>query len=242
MSILRYILLLLIFSCATSQKAIVIETKTNTKTPSLRKHYIFVNQFFSGSCPSPIYFEVDRSNFGFSHFRGKYKKIFIAKNSLKNFDKTFTHELSHLCLFHTTSGRSTQEEFRFFDEGLASIIGQSFIGKDKSYRKNAFKVAYQMLSQKKISFKKMQKWSIFFGQPPKTFNFKSYQVGATFIYYILEIYHQKTLFHFFKSIKKHNSLEAAIKDIFSMTIEDFEQSWFSYIEKQFKYISLGKNT
>lgn len=226
---LRLFCFLLLLSCASSGK--IINEKGITQN-NLRKHYDFVNKALNNSCPSKILLEIDYSDFGFSHFKTKENKVFIARKRLeKDFDKSFVHELTHICLYHKTKGQSTKEKFRFFDEGFADIVSNRFISNEKKYKERALQKAHELLLENKVHFKNIQKWSSYFGIPPKV-DYRSYNVGSTFIYFILDNYGSKYLDNFFESIRATGNLKTTIKNTFSINLDNFEQNWIKYIKSK----------
>lgn len=229
MNNISMLMIILTMSCSTTRYINVINDK-GEDLEKVQAAYDFVNNVFRMKCPFRVTYHVDRTDFGFSHFKPKKNAVYIAFKHLSKLDRTFSHELAHLCLNKITSGASVQEGFRFIDEGFADLIGFRYISKESWYKKKAFKVAKDYSSKRKISFKLAQDWSTYFGSPPGKVDFNSYFVGATFIYFIQEKYGDDSLFSFFEELKMKRDLSSAIKIVFAKDKKQFELEWLNFIE------------
>ncbi|MBC86727.1 MAG: hypothetical protein CL677_06060 [Bdellovibrionaceae bacterium] len=204
--------------------------KNGEKKEQFKSIYSFVNKHV-GSCPKKIFFGHDKRKDGFSRFKGATATVTMAKPpEHENFKMILAHETSHICLFNKTNGASNTEPFRFFDEGLADIIGGRFVGGESNYKKKAFSKAKAWNKEGKVSFSKVQKWNDYFGNPPDV-DFGAYMVGATFVYFILDSFGKDTLELFLIDIGKTKSLKITIKNIFDMNQDHFEKLWLKYIEE-----------
>lgn len=185
---------------------------------------------FLGTCPNKIILKLDIKNGSFSRFNGKPPRIIMTKSpDHKNFKMILAHETSHVCLFQKTQEMSNKEQFRFFDEGLADILGRRLTSRERWYKKTAFKKAKAKALNGKLSFKLVQKWKKYFGSPPNV-DFEAYMVGATFIYFITEKFGKSKLDNFFISIGRTQSLQKSIKEAFGKSILDFEKEWINYVK------------
>lgn len=191
----------------------------------------FVNKEV-GDCPKKVIFKLDVKKNSFSRFNGYPPRVILAKKpEHKNFKMVLAHETAHVCLYNKTKKMSNKEQFRFFDEGLADMIGGGFVGGEKLYKKKAFKRAQKKLQERQISFDLVQNWKSYFGSPPKV-NYDAYMVGATFNYYVIEKYGRSKLNQFFISIGNTQSLKDSILKTFKVSPVEFETKWLEYIRSR----------
>jgi hypothetical protein len=191
----------------------------------------FVNKEV-GDCPRKITFKDDSDGDGVSRFVGNPPQVMMGKPSdHPKFKMILAHETSHICLFNKTGGMSNQERFRFFDEGLADIIGGRFVDVDKWYKKLAFERTKKKLSQGKVSFHLVQKWKEYFGTQLNV-DYDAYMVGATFNFFLEEEYGPSKQQKFFRSIAKTQTLAKSINQTFGIEIAEFEKKWTAYIKSK----------
>lgn len=97
------------------------------------------------------------------------------------------HESSHIGLHHFTAGASTLEQFRFFDEGLANIMGAIAADRLSAYKQQALNAGAAQHSKGNVSFAKVQKWSSYYGRPGSGTKY-AYDVGASFNFFVMDTY------------------------------------------------------
>src|SRR5512142_614998 len=73
------------------------------------------------------------------------------------------HETSHLCLGHLTNGASSEEAFRFLDEGFAEITSHRIASGRDDYKQEALPQAAIQARKGNVSFDKVMAWSTYFG-------------------------------------------------------------------------------
>ena len=157
----------------------------------------------------------------------------------KNKNELLVHEMCHLALYNLTKQNSMKEEFRFFDEGFAEIMGRQ-IGEPNElneYKKQSIQKAKKELKNKGISFQKVQKWNKFFGDfnnANAKLDWSAYDVGASFVFFILDTYSKDKLYDFFVSVSKTSNLAKSILEVFSKKESEFEVEWKNYILKKSK--------
>lgn len=151
--------------------------------------YIFdgLTKFFNKSVPDKI--TIIYTNEITSQFNAMNESVLINEASVKNGpNQVIGHESCHLSMANFTNGASVKEEFRFFDEGFASIYEHMLANDSGDYKKISLKIAVQQNRQENVTFTKVQKWSEYFGDPKKFTNYYAYPVGSSFVYYVIDSY------------------------------------------------------
>lgn len=91
------------------------------------------------------------------------------------------HETCHLALAHATHGASTEEQLRFLDEGLATVLAHEIDGTLAQYRHDAHGIArlrgFAQLPQ-------LAQWSTFFGRASDHPDWHAYDVAADFVLFL----------------------------------------------------------
>jgi predicted SprT family Zn-dependent metalloprotease len=193
--------------------------------------------FFKGNCPKDITlaYEDIKTAGGFDPNKNIIK-LNPKKYSMNNENMVVTHEACHLCLANLTNKNSNKEEFRFIDEGWASIVGGDF---SSQYKINSIIKTKEKINTGEVSFKKVQKWKIYFGgSNTGKYNWSAYNVGTSFVYFILDTYSQDKLYDFFISIGKTENLSASILETFNKQESEFEKDWLGYV-KSFDFENEG---
>lgn len=142
--------------------------------------------------------------------------------------RVIAHESSHIALYHLTAGASSLEPFRFFDEGQANIMGALAADALGDYKDLALNAAAIQYSKGNVSLERVQRWSSYYGEPDSR-NPYAYDVGASFNFFILEIYGQEALFRFFEDIGKTRDLSQTVRNLFNKSAGDFEAEWLQYL-------------
>jgi hypothetical protein len=192
-----------------------------------------VYDFFKESTPSYIPITISYNNT--SSFDWFDMQIFISANHAKGdkFSDTVVHESSHLALFKLTGGASNQDKFRFFDEGFAQIMGSKIYEDQVPFKQNSMRIAAEYIRDGKVSFAKIQDWKKFFGDPRAGYNsldFESYDVGASFVYFVIDHYGEEVLYTFFEDIGKTKNLSLTVESILKENLSVVEAKWLKYVE------------
>jgi hypothetical protein len=178
---------------------------------------------FSGACPQKITVTENREHP--SEFHPRSSTIELGTDADKN-GMVLTHETTHLCMASLTRGASNTEPYRFYDEGFASIVGG---GKSPAYRKRALATAARKAAKGEVGFAKAQKWSTYFGDPPHA-DYDAYDVGASFVFFVEDVYGEKRLFAFFRSTGSEKTLDAATRKAFGESADAVETQWLAYLK------------
>lgn len=185
-----------------------------------------LNTLFSGSCPQVI--TITPGSKHQSEFHVRTSTIELGTDAEKRGETmVLTHETTHLCMARLTHGASTAEHYRFYDEGFASIVGGGY---STVYKERALATASKKARKGEVSFAAVQKWSEYFGEPPKA-NYEAYDVGASFIFFAQDTYGKEKLFTFFRATGNDRTLDAACKSAFGEPSEVVEQKWIAYLGK-----------
>ncbi|OFZ24595.1 MAG: hypothetical protein A2381_13950 [Bdellovibrionales bacterium RIFOXYB1_FULL_37_110] len=168
-------------------------------------------------------------------FNCESNEIFINQNDpLQKKLVTIAHETSHLMHCQITNNKSTNEELRFVDEGLASIIGQRITGDEDSYKAQTKEESALERDKGNVSFELVKKWKKYFGTGNiATSNWKAYRVGSSFIYYLIYKYGEGTPFDFLKYLERSSFQEALLKTT-GNSEQEIEVAWLEYIYEQGK--------
>jgi hypothetical protein len=138
------------------------------------------------------------------------------------------HESAHLCMANLTKRASTEEQFRFFDEGFASIFENILDHKENQYKDVSLKYAAGQNQQNNLSFEKVQAWSRYFGSPPAA-NWRAYNVGASFVYYVIDTYGIESFLALCKDIGNTRNLNQSCQNIFHKEQSTIEAEWQEYL-------------
>jgi len=188
-----------------------------------------VNKELRGYCPSEI--TVNYIDGNTSKFHPSNNAVSLNMRAIRyNYTTVLAHESAHLCLFNLTNGASNKNEFRFIDEGLASIIGAQ-AGKDfSSYEKQSLVTAKMKLEDGQISFTKIQNWKEYFGTPPKA-DYNAYKVGSSFVIFFKEKYGQDAFFSFLKDLGQTQNLKLSLQNTIQKDSKEVETEWQRFLSK-----------
>jgi len=169
---------------------------------------------------------------GVSKFDSRYNnRIIIDRQSYRHQGGLIiAHETSHVCLNLLTNGASSKEQFRFLDEGFAEIISNRIAGNLEQYKTYALYIAALQLRKGNLSFAKAQKWSSYFGGP-KAGKRHAYEVGASFVFFVMDRFGEKKLKRLFIAIGSSHDFAAAAQSTLGKTVAALEADWRKYLLK-----------
>ncbi|MGZ3423200.1 MAG: Ig-like domain-containing protein [Polyangiales bacterium] len=192
--------------------------------------WVWLSRVYGQAGPTPIRIT----------FRGRGDSMFqVATSSMdlslqpldgRSPRATIAHEASHLFLAQLTKRASELEEFRFVDEGLASVLEHELDGPSTAFRKSALGGAALRLHEAKYGFARVQRWSTFFGVD-RDRDWGAYDVGASFVYFVRERYGEPALFKLLSTIGETRALGTAIARALGASMDDVEAGWLAYVEK-----------
>lgn len=227
--ILSFIFLVLSAGCSSLNKdnkssEVPIETLTGSSALLTK-----LNKKFMGKCPKIIH--VVHATGSTSQFHPPTSTIRIDQHSFKNnYETVVAHETSHLCLVNLTNGLSNTEGHRFYDEGLASIIGAENGNNIEAFKKRSLVVAAKKAKKNEVAFSKVQKWRTYFGDPPDA-DWNAYLVGSSFIFFLIDHYGENKLPKFFSEVGNNKNWETAIQKTFGISSLDLEEKWLDYLRE-----------
>jgi hypothetical protein len=165
-----------------------------------------------------------------SQFDPRQNQVKLAVRNLYSptGNEIIAHESSHIALYHLTEGASILEQFRFFDEGQANILGAIATDTLEEYKRLALNVAAIQHHKGNVSFEKVQAWSSYYGYPGSGSSF-AYDVGASFNFFIVDTYGEETLYQFFVDIGKTKDLTKTIHNIFNKSLKELETEWLQFL-------------
>lgn len=202
--------------------------ETGNPLPQYESIYQQLTLIYPGSMPEKIIivFTEDTA----SRFDTINSRILLSSSRFQKIPTyLIAHESSHLCLNILTHGASIKEQFRFFDEGYACIVGNLISGELESYKlEEALPTAAIQNKNGNVNFEKVQDWKTYFGGPYNG-NYYAYPVGASFDFFILNTYGQALLDQFFVTIGNTLDLDSTFKVVFQKTKAEMEKDWLSYL-------------
>jgi hypothetical protein len=222
----------------------VITFSINGMERTVQFHYFDINQnsleqyesvwstlhkYFGDKIPKKIIIEYKEGMS--SKFDCESNRIFLSLNHLANSPiKVIAHETSHLALCNLTKGTNLFERFRFFDEGFANIMGAQATNSQDKYKKIALNIAAIQYQKENVSFSKVQDWSSYYQNSSARY-MHSYHVGASFIYYLIDSYGERSLYDFFVDIGNTKDLGLTFRNLFNKTTVEIENEWMNYLKK-----------
>ncbi|MBL6991930.1 MAG: hypothetical protein ISR65_19260 [Bacteriovoracaceae bacterium] len=167
-----------------------------------------------------------------SRFNCEGSPVALISNShrenFKLFSRVVAHETSHIALCRLTDGASILNQFRFFDEGYANIVGSKLYGEDILYKGTSLRLGSLYHHYKHVSFSEIQNWETYYGGDNGR-DYNAYNVGSTFIYFIMDNYGPNILDNFFSNIGSSKSLKDTSISVFGVSLESLEKSWKQYL-------------
>jgi len=129
-------------------------------------------------------------------------------------------------------GRNTMDEYRFLDEGFATIQEYRAGGQEAAMKFRMFSVARKELVAGNVRFEIVQDWRRYFGDSSTgqtNLNFDAYLVGASFDYLLLETFGVERFRAFLMKIGTDSSLEVALHETFGWSEEQAERAWQAWL-------------
>lgn len=150
-------------------------------------------------------------------------------NDRPKFLEVVKHEVSHLGLYQMTDGSSYTNRFRFIDEGLANVL--RYEESAVKHRNQCKKIAKKFLDESRISFIQVMDWKTYFGDPfdNGTVDFRAYDIGSNFIYFITDEYGKEKLRELLNSLGKTISFDDLVLKAFGKNTARLEAEWKEYI-------------
>lgn len=194
-----------------------------------------LSAFFGEALPTRI--TIEKENEGTSHFDPGRNLVYISKTSLQGQGvaapssecAVVAHETAHVALAKLTDGASTMEAFRFLDEGLATIIQERVDGTIARYKRAALGLAARRLSIGSVKLTDVQVWSKYFGDPGVKADYRAYEVGSAFVFFVEDTWGEGALRRLFRDLAKTKSLDASVGNIHGRTLDETEREWESYL-------------
>lgn len=190
--------------------------------------YQAVKKIYPESIPEKVIIQyIDGSH---SKFNIDKAIVYLSVNHVKNAERIIAHELSHICLGRYKNSTNVLDQFRFFDEGFANIVGYRVVNDIESYKKQSLITAAVQNKADNMDFKKVQDWETYYARYKKN-NYFAYPVGSSFDFMIIDNYGEEILFKFFKDIAKTKNLNRTFKNVFKKDLATIETEWKEYVSK-----------
>jgi stage V sporulation protein SpoVS len=182
---------------------------------------------------TPLHIRVIERDFadGTSKFNCHNETIFIhPQHFKKNAAGILAHEASHLALCRLTAQANILVPFRFIDEGFADIIEFDIVGKADRHKTSALRRAAEQYELGNVSFQKVQNWRAYSRDAMGRFTPYAYQVGSSFVYFLIDSYSKEKLRDFFVSLGRHRDLAPALTEVFGLSLQETEKRWLGYLD------------
>lgn len=180
----------------------------------------------------PTRFTIESTDKARSLFQPRGNRVLISNQSQhKEYNScAVEHESAHLALFAYTRGASLREEFRFIDEGMATLIDAEACHRLEESKRKARRMAADAMRLNRVSFAAVQKWSVYFGIPERgTPNWDAYQIGVSFNLFLWERYGKERLLAFLKELGTQGELGAALQASVGKDAATIESEWLGYL-------------
>ncbi len=110
--------------------------------------YQAVKKIYPESIPEKIVIEyIDGYHSKFNIVRAV---IYLSVNHLKQAERMIAHEFSHICLGRYTNSVNVMDQFRFFDERFANIVGYRVINDIGGYKKQSLITAFTKVEKEEF--------------------------------------------------------------------------------------------
>jgi hypothetical protein len=159
--------------------------------------------FFGAVLPERV--TVDYELQGTSHFDPRTNAVHLVVASYHGEPElaAVAHETSHLALAMLATGASTEQNFRFLDEGLATVMQYEVQGL-AAQRQRLFRAhAAEHPKAGRATLSAMQLWSTYFGNPTVKADYSAYEDGAAFVFFLSDTYGQMKLRNLFVDLGRH---------------------------------------
>ncbi len=150
-----------------------------------------LDALYGSALPRSI--EIDRITGPVSRFDPTRGAVLIADGSLgyQPEIRVVAHETSHVALAAATRDASTEDQLRFFDEGLATVLAHEIDGSLDAYRVRAAGIArdrgFATLDQ-------LAHWSTYYGHANDNPDWQAYDVAADFVLFARDRVDLRALF------------------------------------------------
>lgn len=191
--------------------------------------------FFGDHMPDKVRVVITQEHFSRFHTRTASVQI-TARHYETRRDDTVAHETAHLAAHRLSAGTSTWNQFRFIDEGLATILGKRAAGRKSAYKAEALSTAAVQRRKDNVRLKLVQEWQKYWGKrPPRgeragvRRNRYAYPVGASFVYFVIDTYGERALFDLLKALGSTWNLNDALQKSLGKSAAEIEQEWLAYL-------------
>lgn len=205
------------------------EAFTGMPLPDYDEVWDSLHAYYGAALPSPVYIAYTQG--GISGFDGPDTVVLSFQDLMNDKQRlpTLAHEASHLGNYSLTAGQSSETPFRFIDEGFAGLW--QFRADIEGFKGYTMDVAKDYLAHGKVSFAQVQDWSSYFGSSPDHFDYKAYNVGSSFVFFLTDTYGEDGFRRLLTSIGQEKDLGRALKGEFGISMAEAEANWVAYIRR-----------
>ncbi len=191
-----------------------------------------LHEAFDEHAPKRIVVEFTESEF--SRFDARRDRILIRLGySPSQVMAKIAHESAHLAAHNLTNGYSTQNRFRFIDEGFASVFEGFVAGKANDFKQHALAVAAHQQRVGNVRLHLVQDWLRYWGDWRKgkgQQTLYAYPVGASFVYFLIDQYGAESPFRLMKAIGETGNFDAATRISLQRSAQEIEAGWIGYLQ------------
>ncbi len=169
---------------------------------------------------------------GPSQFNTQATRLVLPRDTLATRGApTLAHEGAHVCLSRLTEGASELEALRFVDEGLATIFEHRLAGTSAELEKSARRAAALQLAAGNLSFEKLARWSVYFGDPQQERRASfAYPVGAAFVLFLRDTFGDERFMALLVALGRSRTLDGAAQAALGRSAEELETAWLASLK------------
>ena len=225
----------LLISCG-GKANILFTDKEKNPLPQYNAHVPALRQYYPQEIAPIIIEEGDFHSF---NYITRVVYLDIKNTPSQNLPPLAMHEASHIINYDISDGFSLEEQPRFIDEGMASIIYAAVAEGDIiPYRDIVINCkAKTRRAGGKAKLADLMQWKTYVGDYTnvenfyKTVNYEGYDEAASFVFFLTEKWGNDILYKIFKDLAATKDLNKTFKNILNKDAPQVETMWHAYIEQ-----------
>ncbi len=164
-----------------------------------------------------------------SMFNPDFDRILVQ---IPGSERLVAHETAHLFICHMTQFASLEEQHRFIDEGLASVLGNKISGSLEHYRKDSHNIAVDQLELGQLTLDQLQKWKTYRAEQGP---WKAYNVASNFVLYVLDTYGRDKLIELLGDLAESRDLGVSSEAVLGATLDVVFADWLETLKTTPKF-------
>ena len=193
--------------------------------------WIALQKVFGSHTPRKIVVHVTKGPFSRFDTRNSSVLIAVGVYEIKPL-KIIAHEASHIAQHNLTRGHSVKNQFKFIDEGHASVFASRVAGTEVEDKRDVLATAAQQARRGNVSLKWVQDWKSYWGRSRDGSGKQSryaYSVGASFIYYLESVHGHNSPLLLMAAIGRLGEIGAATVDALQIMPRELEAQRIAYL-------------